>query len=135
VSVAERRTTLATVAASAGVSVATVSKVLNGRSDVAPATRARVKELLRTHDYAGHLVGLERRPTVELTLQGQLLAYSAEVIQGVSTAAAELGAAVTVSVLPRQRPQPSRAGAARWARDLVANGRRAVIAVTEELSV
>jgi len=70
VSVAERRTTLATVAASAGVSVATVSKVLNGRSDVAPATRARVKELLRTHDYAGHLVGLERRPTVELTLQG-----------------------------------------------------------------
>jgi LacI family transcriptional regulator len=35
------RVTLATVAASAGVSVATVSKVLNGRSDVSESTRAR----------------------------------------------------------------------------------------------
>ena len=47
------RATLATVAASAGVSVATVSKVLNGRSDVAPATRALVQELLQQHDYVG----------------------------------------------------------------------------------
>ncbi|WP_456152561.1 LacI family DNA-binding transcriptional regulator, partial [Microbispora rosea] len=36
-----RRATLATVAASAGVSVATVSKVLNGRSDVAPECKSR----------------------------------------------------------------------------------------------
>ena len=54
-STTEPRTTLATVAASAGVSVATVSKVLNGRRDVAPATRARVQEMLRTHDYGGRL--------------------------------------------------------------------------------
>ena len=42
------RATLATVAASAGVSVATVSKVLNGRSDVAPATRALVRTCSRS---------------------------------------------------------------------------------------
>ena len=48
-----RRATLATVAASAGVSVATVSKVLNGRTDVAPTTRARVADLLAQHDYVG----------------------------------------------------------------------------------
>ena len=41
------RPTLATVAASAGVSVATVSKVLNGRPDVAEETRAHVEEMLR----------------------------------------------------------------------------------------
>ena len=35
------RTTLAEVAAAAGVSVATVSKVLNDRSDVAEPTRRR----------------------------------------------------------------------------------------------
>ena len=52
-SMTQPRTTLATVAASAGVSVATVSKVLNGRRDVAPATRARVHEMLRAHDYGG----------------------------------------------------------------------------------
>ena len=36
------RATLATVAASAGVSVATVSKVVNGRSDVAPTQAVRL---------------------------------------------------------------------------------------------
>jgi len=129
----QRRPTLATVAASAGVSVATVSKVLNGREDVAPATRARVQELLREHDYAGRLIAIERHPTVELTFRGRIGGYSAEIIQGVASAAADLGAAVTISVKSgRDRPS-SRLTASQWARDLVVNGRRAVIAVTDEL--
>jgi len=37
--------TLAEIARAAGVSTPTVSKVLNGRADVAPGTRARVKAL------------------------------------------------------------------------------------------
>ncbi|MGV9568246.1 LacI family DNA-binding transcriptional regulator, partial [Streptomyces nigra] len=36
-----RRTTLADIAQAAGVSVATVSKVVNGRGDVAAHTRVR----------------------------------------------------------------------------------------------
>ena len=63
------RATLATVAASAGVSVATVSKVLNGRADVAPATRARVQTCCEQHDYVGRRGAgpAQRRPaTVEL---------------------------------------------------------------------
>jgi LacI family transcriptional regulator len=43
--------TIATIADEVGVSVATVSKVLNGRSDVAPATRARVEASLERHRY------------------------------------------------------------------------------------
>ncbi|MBS2964871.1 LacI family DNA-binding transcriptional regulator [Actinocrinis puniceicyclus] len=43
--------TIATIAAEVGVSVATVSKVLNGRADVAPATRARVEASLESHRY------------------------------------------------------------------------------------
>ncbi|SEG56504.1 transcriptional regulator, LacI family [Actinacidiphila yanglinensis] len=43
---------LARVAAEAGVSVSTVSKVLHGRSDVAARTRARVQRLLEQHGYA-----------------------------------------------------------------------------------
>lgn len=45
------RATLASVAALAGVSTPTVSKVINGREDVAPATRKRVLEALRTSEY------------------------------------------------------------------------------------
>ena len=38
-----RTVTIAAIAAEAGVSLPTVSRVLNGRSDVAPATRERVE--------------------------------------------------------------------------------------------
>lgn len=46
-----RRPTLAVVAAEAGVSLPTVSKVVNGRPDVAPGTRARVERLLGELNY------------------------------------------------------------------------------------
>ncbi len=46
-----RAGTLTRIAADAGVSVSTVSKVLNGRTDVAPGTRERIGRLLRQHGY------------------------------------------------------------------------------------
>ena len=46
------RPTLAIIAAEAGVSLPTVSKVVNGRPGVAPATRQRVERLLGEHQYA-----------------------------------------------------------------------------------
>jgi len=85
----DRRTTLANVAASAGVSVATVSKVLNGRNDVAPATRALVQELLHERDYVARRVRPVLSPAIELFFHGQLNAYHTEVLQGVLEAAAK----------------------------------------------
>ncbi|NRQ39319.1 substrate-binding domain-containing protein [Nonomuraea sp. NN258] len=126
-----RRATLATVAASAGVSVATVSKVLNGRSDVAPATRSLVQSLLLEHDYVApaprraEAVGLD---TVEVQFDTDLNGYSSEIIQGAVEAGAEADVGVVVSI----RAAADRTGS--WARDLVAAGRRALIAVTSELS-
>ena len=46
-----RRVTITAIAREAGVSVPTVSRVINGRSDVSPQTRERVEELLRQHGY------------------------------------------------------------------------------------
>ncbi|MFW6721608.1 LacI family DNA-binding transcriptional regulator [Streptomyces sp. MAR4 CNY-716] len=43
--------TLSDIAARAGVSVSTVSKVLHARTDVAPATRERIARLLADHGY------------------------------------------------------------------------------------
>lgn len=46
-----RRVTIRSVAADAGVSYQTVSRVLNGRADVAEGTRERVKAAMRALDY------------------------------------------------------------------------------------
>lgn len=43
--------TMVQIASLAGVSVPTVSKVINQRTDVAPATRARVEQVIATHGY------------------------------------------------------------------------------------
>ena len=133
----QKRVTLAMVAASAGVSIATVSKVLNGRNDVASTTRAHVQEALQQHDYAASAPqrsAAEAHPTVEVEVDRALRAYSSEIVQGVIDAGAEAGVAVVVSThvgsagnKPAERP-------AVWARELAAAGRRAVIGVTSELT-
>ncbi len=119
-----RRTTLADIAQAAGVSVATVSKVVNGRGDVAPHTRVRVQELLHQHDYLApvfrHTEGVEN-PTIEVQFKGGLKSYVADTLEGIIDTAAEVGASVVVS---------KASGAPHWARGLVSAGRRAVIAVT-----
>src|SRR5215469_9029987 len=43
--------TMAQIAAAAGVSVPTVSKVINQRADVAPATRERVERVMAERGY------------------------------------------------------------------------------------
>lgn len=129
----ETPATLATVAASAGVSVATVSKVLNGRSDVGPETRARVETLLRQHDYVERRAEVRApvdQPMVELVFHGGLSAYSLEILQGVVNAGTEAGVAVGVSIRPRQ-PRKTATGA--WVRHLAAAGRRAVIDVVDDV--
>jgi LacI family transcriptional regulator len=129
-----RRATLANVAASAGVSVATVSKVLNGRNDVAPATRALVQDLLHEHDYVARRVKPAPSPTIELFFRGQLNAYHTEVLQGVVEAAAEAGVAVVVSVRPRGQRSSGADRPTAWARALATAGRQAAIVVTSELA-
>jgi LacI family transcriptional regulator len=134
------RPTLATVAAAAGVSVATVSKVLNGRSDVAPATRGLVQELLEQFDYAGRPADAVRRaapttrPTVELVYAGELNAYSTEVLQGVLDAGAESGVALVVSMRRQGERRSGTGRSSAWAAELAAAGRRAVITVVDELT-
>lgn len=53
-----RRATLASIAAKAGVSTPTVSKVVNGRPDVAPSTRLLVERLLDEHYYLRQALGV-----------------------------------------------------------------------------
>lgn len=93
----EPRVTLASVAAKAGVSLTTISKVLNGRADVAPATRARVEEQLRRSGYRRRGSG-RRSSAVELVLPDLHGPLYLEVIDGVREAAMASGYSLTLSV-------------------------------------
>jgi LacI family transcriptional regulator len=131
------RPTLATVAASAGVSVATVSKVLNGRSDVAEATRKTVQEVLQQHDYVRSTpqrTDTAAHPTVQVEVDGALNAYHSEVVQGVIDAGSQLGVDIVVGSHVGERGGRRGEPPAAWARWLAASGRRGVIAVTSRLT-
>lgn len=77
--------TLAEIARQAGVSAPTVSKVLNGRADVAPATRTRVEDLLRAYGYRRRRAEASRSPLIDLVFHELESAWAMEVIRGSRT--------------------------------------------------
>lgn len=127
---AVERTTLTGIAETAGVSVATVSKVLNGRTDVSPETRARIERLLVEHDYVARGPGGAQSPvrTIDLTFDQLVNPNNLVITQGVTEAAAEAGVDVVISTAPDDP-----LGAA-WARKITNAGREGVILVTSELT-
>jgi LacI family transcriptional regulator len=134
-----RRPTLATVAASAGVSVATVSKVVNGRSDVSAETRELVRNLLREQEYVKRRGESATRSTsadatVEVAFAGYLSAYSTEILHGILDAATQIGVNIAVRLRPRGRRRSAAEDPIAWTRSLLAAGHRAVIAVVNDLT-
>ncbi|GAA5193759.1 LacI family DNA-binding transcriptional regulator [Rugosimonospora acidiphila] len=128
ISESARRTTLAAVAAAAGVSMPTVSKVVNGRLDVSAATRARVEEAIRDLRYvpvSGRGRGEER--FVEIVFDDLLNPYAAEIVNG----AADAGATGGVTVIPKRHTGDT---PREWARRVSASGRDGIIIVTSVLT-
>jgi LacI family transcriptional regulator len=81
------RVTIGDVAAQAGVSVATVSKVINDRYGVAEDTSARVRAVIDALGYHASLVGQSlrsRRTKVIGVLVRDLEPFSAELLKGVA---------------------------------------------------
>jgi DNA-binding LacI/PurR family transcriptional regulator len=117
------------IASEAGVSVATVSKVLNGSDRVSQETRTRVQDLLSKRNY-------ERRsaaPTgqaaiVDLVLREVSNPWATEIIAGAVEAARKMHATVAVNVLP------DTGGHGRWLDDIYARGTRGVIVLLARLS-
>ncbi|MGY6498611.1 MAG: LacI family DNA-binding transcriptional regulator [Microcella sp.] len=93
------RVTLSDVAGEAGVSLATISKVLNGRPDVSAATRARVEELLAHHGYQRRTgATATKAELVELVFHELDRIWSMELIDGVESVAKEQGLSVILTV-------------------------------------
>lgn len=105
---AVERVTLALVAEEAGVSLSTISKVLNGRTDVSAATRARVETLLAARGYERR--GGRAAPKaelIELVFHELDSIWSMELIAGVETVAKEHGLSVVLTVSgSRHSPDP-----------------------------
>lgn len=88
------RVTINDVARNAGVSVATVSKVINGRYGVAAATSERVQEVITELGYESSLVARSLR-SLRTNVIGILVAefepFSTEILKGASKAVAGTG--------------------------------------------
>lgn len=84
-----RRVTITDVAEAAGVSVATVSKVINGRYGVASGTSARVLQVVQDLGYESSLVARSlrsQRTNVIGILVAEFEPFSAEILKGVGAA-------------------------------------------------
>ncbi len=130
-----RRATLAMVADAAGVSLPTASKVLNGRGDVATATRARVEEAVRELGYVPQVGRRSVTPArvIDLVFDELVSPYSLELLRGVTEAGAEAGVDVVVGRVPGADGPVAAPDS--WANRLKAAGREGLIVVTSELSL
>jgi LacI family xylobiose transport system transcriptional regulator len=91
------RVTLSEIAAEAAVSLSTISKVLNGRSDVSASTRARVETLLEGHGYQRRGGDRTESLLLELVFHELDSAWSMEIIRGVENVARENGLSVVLT--------------------------------------
>ena len=125
---------LGDVAALAGVSMPTVSKVINGRDDVAHATRARVQAAL---DQLGYESPAQRRSRsagpalVDLVFHGLHSSYTLEVMTGIVECAAEESVEIVLSGV---KPASLRnVNHEQWSQRLAESGRKGLILVTSEV--
>ncbi|GAA1761055.1 LacI family DNA-binding transcriptional regulator [Agromyces humatus] len=102
------RVTLAAVADEAGVSLSTISKVLNGRSDVSAGTRARVEGLLAERGYQRRVGRADAKSDlIELVFHELDPIWSMELIEGVESVAKAHGLSVVLTVSgSRHAPDP-----------------------------
>ncbi|GAB2453862.1 LacI family DNA-binding transcriptional regulator [Xylanimonas ulmi] len=123
--------TVVDVARAAGVSAPTVSKVLNGRSDVADRTRARVEQALDRLGYQARRPAPPAEGTglIDLVFHRIGSPWSMELIAGVERAAAEARLSVIVTELDgRHRPSDA------WVDATLARPPRGVLLVASHLA-
>jgi len=146
---APRRLTMKEVARAAGVSTQTVSRVLNNRPDVAPATLARVQQVIADTGYAPNAFARSltqgRSHTLGVIAFGLDLVGPAGVLTGIDQQAAELGYSISLHLVHapdiRDASQVIRSLAARqvdgivWAVPEVGNNRAWSVAPGLEMAV
>jgi LacI family transcriptional regulator len=125
----EPRVTITSIAREAGVSVPTVSRVVNGRSDVSPATRERVEELLRRYGYRRRASSRrEAASLIDLVFNDLDSPWAVEIIRGVEDVAHGALIGTVVSAIHQRS-----ASARQWMRNLQARATDGVILVASDV--
>lgn len=125
----ERKVTITAIAREAGVSVPTVSRVVNGRSDVSPATRARIEELLHEHGYRRRTSRRrDRAGLIDLVFNDLDSPWAVEIIRGVEDVAHAAGVGTVISATHRRSTSTRQ-----WLENLRARASDAVILVASTL--
>jgi DNA-binding LacI/PurR family transcriptional regulator len=120
-----RTVTIAFIAERAGVSVPTVSKVINGRSGVGAETRARVEGLINELGYR-RPEPTSRADIMELVMHDLESMWGIEIIRGVERVARQHHIGLVLSDFD-QRPAESRG----WVEDALARRPNCVISVAQ----
>jgi LacI family transcriptional regulator len=124
------RVTIGVIAEEAGVSVPTVSKVLNGRAGVAADTRRRVEEVLHKRKYMRRTPSRDHGPgLIDLVFNELDSPWAVEIIRGVETVTSSAGVGVVVSSMQGRAEPPQR-----WLQSLTARRPDGVILVLSELT-
>ncbi|MEU8568223.1 LacI family DNA-binding transcriptional regulator [Streptomyces pathocidini] len=125
-----RRVTITAIAQEAGVSVPTVSRVLNGRSDVAPQTRERVEGLLSRHGYQRRgSRTTDHASLIDLVFNDLDSPWALEIIRGVEEAAHAAGMGTVVSAVHQRK-----AATRQWMQNMRARATSGVVFVTSEVT-
>jgi LacI family transcriptional regulator len=124
-----RGTTIAFIAEQTGVSVPTVSKVINGRPDVSNDTRRRVVEALIEHGYRRTPRARTRSPLLEVIFNELESEWALEIVRGVERVAGRNDLAVVISEM-QERGRPGRA----WFEGVLARRPMGVIAVFSDIT-
>jgi len=125
------RVTIAAIAREAGVSVPTVSRVLNGRADVSPQTREAVENLLKQHGYRRRASRQQagKAALVDLVFNDLDSPWAVELIRGVEDVMHSSGVGTVVSAVHRRSTATRQ-----WLQNLYARASDGVIFVTSDLS-
>lgn len=107
-----RATTIYSVAQLAGVSIATVSRVLQGTSATSPSTRANVLRAVEELEYvplrAARSLAVQQHAAHGVVVPDLIGPYYSEVLMGYESAAAQLGQSVII-VVTQKLEDPARA--------------------------
>ncbi|BCY07627.1 LacI family DNA-binding transcriptional regulator [Actinoplanes sp. L3-i22] len=126
----KQRVTIAAIADAAGVSVPTVSRVLNGRSDVSPGTRELIERLLREHDYRPRNSRHSGRARlIDLVFNDLDSPWALELVRGVEDVTHAAGVGTVVSQV-HHRTTATR----QWLQNLRARATDGVVFVTSDVA-